>query len=828
MRCTLVQLRDQATTAVDLTDQLVGYETLATQDLELLMDWYTPAEFQSPFALDFDPRVNVYEVVSRNAEGALQLTSANGQILTVDADSVADGLVVEAGNRVTGTRQSANGSLGEGSLHVEPLRPNKQEFDYAEAWFASLTAAGLTIEGVDLRERLSARLQNAPFGLRTMPPLRRFLRDLLEELVGRYPQRDDSWGLDDAPAMAQELLEEVGVTGFTPPAPKRIQHHWEALEPIVAECNATLQASSHPLRLVACEREIFPESLHGEGRDYLAEFPVWLLMTPSVALSLEDVGVLRRYRGAQFPVTAVDRDQRVLRPRACVEPKDAVVIGIDGAPPAVTASTITSPSVQAPTNPGPPSTPCRAMVRNWVPMDGTGELVTEDGVSVRFGASACKDLQPEIGMELWLISFKSKSRGYRATVVNLTGKIEKTRSEDAKEKRLQGALRGQQEDALLARSKLGEEEEEHWSELQAFSRIKLDRVAAELVELKRESHLFEELFAKLVVVSPESFHGHLDSLDWRQEPESLAWTNAPFEEVTFAAEMLDKSSALQLRERVPVGTIGTAHEIARRQRASANDLAAAILVLARCGAPEATAELEAWVKESSSPLDEVNHLLVVAGWQIHKGRMLRLWGTRPAFRIKRQPEGRMRRLWKSRPTLRPKKDSGCSPQLFQPSTSQCPACGAQLLVLLNDPSEMTVPFPLITCANCAVLDIEPYYVELAANGDANPLILEELEDDYEPMIRRDALQPIPIEFVKAPMEISEWEEDFEVATRVGGRPSWVQGPQSAGACPKCAAPMEFMAQFADPPDDLWSGDTGKLYVFGCEPCRVTASFVQNL
>ncbi len=803
------------------------------------MDRYTPDEFQSPFPPDFDPRMDLYEVVSRDAEGVLQLASADGRILTVDADCVADEFVVEAGQRVTGISQDPNRSplggdagarsAGSPALRVEPLQPNKQELEYAEAWLASLTAAGLTIEGVDLRERLSARLQSAPFGMRTMLPLRRLLRELLEELVGRYPQRDDSWGVDDAPSMAKELLEEIGVTGFTPPAPIRIKHLWETLEPIVAQCNAALKAASHPLRLVACEREVFPESVHGEGRDYLAEFPVWLLMTPSVALSLEEVGVLRRYQGAPFPIAAVDRDQRVLRPRTSVGPKNADVIGIDGAPEDATPSTATSPGVQAPTptNPGPPSAPCRATVRNWVPMDGTGELVTEDGVSVRFGASACKDLQPEIGMELWLISFKSQSRGYRATVVNLTGKIEKTRSEDAKEKRLQAAVRGQQEEALLVRSRLGEEEEGHWSELQAFSRTKLDQLATELVELKRESHLFEELFAKLVVVSPESFHEHLDRLDWRQEPESLAWTNAPFEQVTFAVELLDRSSALQLRERVPVGTIGPADELARRQRAAANDLAAALLVLARCGAPEATTEIEAWMKESSIPLDEVNHLLVLAGWQIHKGRMRRLWGTRQPFRIKRQPEGRMRRLWKSRPTLRTKKDSDGSPQLFQPSSATCPACHAQLLVLLNDASAMTVPFSLITCANCAVLDIEPYYVELAANGDAIPLILEELDDDYEPMIRRDALQPISIEFVEAPKEISDWEDDFEVATRVGGKPSWVQGPQTAGDCPKCAAPMEFMAQFSDPPDDLWSGDTGRLYVFGCEPCRVTASFVQS-
>ncbi len=44
--------------------------------------------------------------------------------------------------------------------------------------------------------------------------------------------------------------------------------------------------------------------------------------------------------------------------------------------------------------------------------------------------------------------------------------------------------------------------------------------------------------------------------------------------------------------------------------------------------------------------------------------------------------------------------------------------------------------------------------------------------------------------------------------------------------------MEFLAQFPDPPKEIWggeiwSGDTGMFYVFGCTECRIAASFVQN-
>jgi hypothetical protein len=45
-------------------------------------------------------------------------------------------------------------------------------------------------------------------------------------------------------------------------------------------------------------------------------------------------------------------------------------------------------------------------------------------------------------------------------------------------------------------------------------------------------------------------------------------------------------------------------------------------------------------------------------------------------------------------------------------------------------------------------------------------------------------------------------------------------------------PMEFLAQFPDPPADLWHGErwggrNGMLYVFACRGCRVAASFQQD-
>ena len=189
---------------------------------------------------------------------------------------------------------------------------------------------------------------------------------------------------------------------------------------------------------------------------------------------------------------------------------------------------------------------------------------------------------------------------------------------------------------------------------------------------------------------------------------------------------------------------------------------------------------------------------------MHDGTLRQLWGHRKAFHARKDPKGPGR--------------------LFESSKAKCPACEASLLGLLSDP---TLPFPLFTCANCAVLDIQPYYVEVGPTGEPKALLQEDLDDDYEPTVQRDGFPAsVAIVLEPAPCAVPDDIDEFEQVTRVGGAPSWVQSPQAAGSCPKCSVPMEFFAQFPDPPGDSWS-DTGMFYVFACTGCRVTASFVQT-
>ncbi|HET7505307.1 MAG TPA: hypothetical protein VFK02_30015 [Kofleriaceae bacterium] len=468
----------------------------------------------------------------------------------------------------------------------------------------------------------------------------------------------------------------------------------------------------------------------------------------------------------------------------------------------------------------PPTVPCRATIRSYVPMDAVGELVTDDGIAISFGATACKGFAPAAGMDVWLVAVVPHPRGHghRATVVNLTGQSEKTRLEDLQEANRRKQAEEDREHAFLVRHRLigvgGDEGDGgyDWTTLLARSAADRRAIAAGLVKLKRSSHVFAELFEDLAIVDAEAFHPHLAALDWRSEPESLAWARASFAAVTFAEAVLAHHHRPGLlRQEVPIGAHGPAHELRRRDRAPADDAGAAALALARSADPEAIRVLGRWLSDAKIPADTANDLLIIAGWQLHDSGLARLWGHRPAFCVRRSPDGRA--------------------HLFEASNRRCAICGDPLLCLLRDPFGQFVPFSLFTCARCVIAASEPYYVEVDAAGAPTPLVSAErsgepvLEPRGLPVALAVTLEPAPW---AAPGDVKQ----FERVTRVGGWPSWVQGPASAGDCPTCERPMEFLAQCPDPPADLWDGERwggrdGMLYVFACRGCRVAASFHQD-
>jgi hypothetical protein len=69
------------------------------------MEEYTPEPFAAPFPEDFDPREGVYEVVEREASGAVRLVSWSGRIRTVAPAQIAPGMDPRPQDRVLGILQ---------------------------------------------------------------------------------------------------------------------------------------------------------------------------------------------------------------------------------------------------------------------------------------------------------------------------------------------------------------------------------------------------------------------------------------------------------------------------------------------------------------------------------------------------------------------------------------------------------------------------------------------------------------------------------------------------------------------------------------------------
>ncbi len=283
---------------------------------------------------------------------------------------------------------------------------------------------------------------------------------------------------------------------------------------------------------------------------------------------------------------------------------------------------------------------------------------------------------------------------------------------------------------------------------------------------------------------------------------------APFEAVQFALDILDHGAAVQLIEHVPVGTIGPAHELARRQRSPANDIGAAVLLLMRSGHPRAIAAVENWLATQRVAPTVANPLLVVSGWLCIDGKLHRLWGQRTAHRLARTYTGEL--------------------ELYASREARCLACKHPLVCLVQGTPNTPLPFSLFTCANCTAGDFDRYLVEVSADGQPRSLLLQDVEDDFRPTVEHSAaIKAVRATLQPATRAVPDLDNpDF--MTRIGGAPSWAQGPTSAGLCPNCKKPLAFAAQFSDPPGEPWSGlDPGLLYAFICEDCRVTATFVQQ-
>jgi hypothetical protein len=308
--------------------------------------------------------------------------------------------------------------------------------------------------------------------------------------------------------------------------------------------------------------------------------------------------------------------------------------------------------------------------------------------------------------------------------------------------------------------------------------------------------------------------------------------DAPPDAIAHLVALLRTSSDVPARVQIEPGTIASVVDVHRDNAAASNAIGGALLALARSSQPEALEAIEAWFNRVPAETgDEGAELLRAAGFDVDSEGTVYQMHSDSAFLLKPATE-RTGLLSKTFRALR-----GSDPPtavLWGVADATCKACNAVLMSVLRVRTsaapdileeEDAVEITVLTCRNCVALDLNPYFVRLVPGPES--LVPEDLPADFEPELGHDRVSPEPLAMALAPAatRLNYLFADVPELTRVGGTPSWVQGPEVI-VCPGCDTMMPFVAQATDPPDAPWSGDTGMLYAFFCERCQIVATLTQ--
>lgn len=154
----------------------------------------------------------------------------------------------------------------------------------------------------------------------------------------------------------------------------------------------------------------------------------------------------------------------------------------------------------------------------------------------------------------------------------------------------------------------------------------------------------------------------------------------------------------------------------------------------------------------------------------------------------------------------------------------CPHCSAWLAPVLRlDLRDTRLPpvlpgsdvFEALLCPDCA--DWGPTFLD-HSQGAPRLIADEPSEEDADDEPQEPLLPARDVRLEAAKTRAS-------ARSRVGGAPSWLQG-DATPECPRCREPMAFLLQLVSRAD-ISFGDDGRLYVFTCADCRVSATMVQS-
>ncbi len=80
-----------------------------------------------------------------------------------------------------------------------------------------------------------------------------------------------------------------------------------------------------------------------------------------------------------------------------------------------------------------PEPPIKGTITVWQPDDSIGRIKLSTGEEIRFGHSACVNMRPAVGVEVWVVELAPHPLGgRRAKLVNSTGAPSSDRATDAR------------------------------------------------------------------------------------------------------------------------------------------------------------------------------------------------------------------------------------------------------------------------------------------------------------------------------------------------------------------------------------------------------------
>ncbi|PZT52163.1 DUF1963 domain-containing protein [Paenibacillus silvae] len=186
--------------------------------------------------------------------------------------------------------------------------------------------------------------------------------------------------------------------------------------------------------------------------------------------------------------------------------------------------------------------------------------------------------------------------------------------------------------------------------------------------------------------------------------------------------------------------------------------------------------------------------------------------------------------------------------LLVPSSNHCPWCGSSLISLMNlhvqHPALQSVDwrFPQLdvqTCLVCSSYSV--MYMEMDAEGKPiwskhnvkpdglDEIDVEEIKADVSGLVRSTLNGSVQRRLFhiasepRQPFHGSEWAMEPSLS-QVGGHPGWVQDADYP-ACPACTATMKAIGQLDG--ELIQENGEGVYYMFGCEPCQMTAVSYQQ-